>query len=125
MKRHFNKPENTENPHMVHDYISYAAHEPVLMERYNENVENVLKHVQDILPGLDLPGQWSVDVMQNGNDFWIIDMAIAAQSTFYERVPPALRRPVTEEWLPNLGELSPPWSYENLLPEPQNKEDSI
>lgn len=125
MKSHFNKPENAENPHMVHDYISYAAHEPVLMERYNENVENVLKHVQDILPGLDLPGQWSVDVMQNGNDFWIIDMAIAAQSTFYECVPPALRRPVTEEWLPNLGELSPPWSYENLLPEPQNKEDSI
>lgn len=123
MKAHFGKPENAENPHMVHDYIIYAAHEPVLMGRYNENLEKVLNHVQDILPGLDLPGQWSLDIMQNGDDFWIIDMAIAAQSTFYDRVPPALRKPVTEEWLPNLGELSPPWSCENLLTGIKQEED--
>lgn len=46
--------------------------------------------------------------MQNGDEFWLIDMGLAEQSTFREVIPPALRRPTKEEWLPILGEVLPP-----------------
>ena len=40
-----------------------------------------------LLPFLDLRGQWSIDVMQNGEDFWIIDMALAKDSALLSCVP--------------------------------------
>lgn len=110
MKNRFGHQSDADNPHNVHDYIIFSQYEPTMTARYKENVEKVIKHVEEILPGLDLPGQWSLDIMQNGEDFWLIDMALAEQSTFREVIPPALRRPMKEEWLPNLGEIIPPWN---------------
>ena len=87
--------------HQRHDYVTYSAHEDVMMARYKANAPKVVAHIEhDILPWLDLPGQWSLDIMQNGDDFWMIDMAPAEQSFFYDRVPPELRRPSEEKWLP-------------------------
>lgn len=40
--------------------------------------------------------------MQNGEDFWFIDMALAENSAFYECVPECLRKPVEENWLPKI-----------------------
>ena len=46
----------------------------------------------------------SVDIMQNGDDFYIIDMALAATSALSECVPPGLLKPLKENWLPVIPE---------------------
>ncbi len=54
------------------------------------------------MPELHLSGQWSIDIMQNGNDFWIIDMALAQDSAFYNKVPTELRKQTEQHWLPEI-----------------------
>ena len=101
MKKRFGQEGDSDSIHQIHDYIVYKAHEETLMRRFQENQEAVASHIQELLPRLDLSGQWSIDVMQNGGDFWVIDMALAEQSFFYDRyVPKELRRPSKENWLP-------------------------
>lgn len=102
MKKHFEAGAGS-NVHDAHDYAVYKAHEETLMGRYHANKDAVIDHIREILPKLDLSGQWSIDVMQNGDEFYIIDMALAEQSAFYKCVPEALRRPSKENWLPMLG----------------------
>lgn len=107
MKRRFEQMDDAKDPDMVHDSLAYRMAEPWLMESYARNVNRVCAHLEKLLPaaaGYGLTGQWSVDVMQEGDDFYLIDMATAETSAFYECVPKALRRPRTEErWLPNLS----------------------
>ena len=63
----------------------------------------VAAHVRELLPGLGLAGQWSLDIMRDGDDYWLIDMAPAERSTFYEQaVPKGKRRPMMENWMPEL-----------------------
>ena len=102
MKQRFGHEEDANSPHQIHDYVIYKAHEQTLMSRYYENKDIVQSHIEEILPNLDLNGQWSIDVMQNGNDFWIIDMALAEYSAFYNYVPEELRNPSEENWIPQL-----------------------
>lgn len=102
MKQRFGHGTDANSLHQMHDYVVFKAHEDVLMERYHNYKKVILNHIQDMLPTLDLSGQWSIDVMQNGDDFWIIDMALAENSAFYECVPLELRRPSKEDWMPKL-----------------------
>lgn len=102
MEKRFGHEADADNPHNIHDYVIYKAHEEALMNRYRENKARVQAHIESILPDLDLKGQWSVDVMQNGDEFWIIDMAIAENSAFYNCVPERLRNPSKENWIPQL-----------------------
>ncbi len=91
------------DPHDIHDYVSYKNHKDTLMNRYHENKQKVIENVQTLLKAHpSLHGQWSIDIMQNGDDFWLIDMAIAENSAFYDCVPKELRNPSTEDWLPIL-----------------------
>lgn len=102
MKRRFASGTKDGNIHDTHDYVIYKAREGFLMDTYRTNLPKVLAAVDAILPKLNLPGQWSLDIMQNGDDFWAIDMALAENSAFYEVVPPELRAPTEESWLPKL-----------------------
>jgi len=102
MLKRFSGEEDADIPHQMHDYVIYKAHEEALMRRYHENKDSVVDHIREILPQLDLHGQWSIDVMQNGNDFYLIDMAIAENSAFYNCVPEQLRRPSAEDWMPKI-----------------------
>lgn len=102
MEKRFGQGGDAESPHQIHDYIIFKAHEEELMRRYNENVERVCKQLQKMLPDIRLSGQWSVDVMQNGNDFWLIDMGLAQNSALKECVPQKLLKPVVENWIPAL-----------------------
>lgn len=105
MKHRFGHQKDANDPQKVHDYIIYKAHEETLMGRFEENKDWVVDHIKEILKGLNLTGQWSIDVMQNGDEFWIIDMAVAESSYFYDGyVPKELRRPVSENWVPQLPE---------------------
>lgn len=103
MKRHFEQTAATD-PDAFHDHITFSANEARLKERYEANKDCVVDHLREILPDINLPGQWSVDIMQNGDDFWIIDMATAERSAYYdETVPEELKCPTEENWLPDLG----------------------
>jgi hypothetical protein len=70
-----------------HDYINYINHEETLMKRYEENKDLVVSEVLKLLKDCKLKGQWSIDVMQNGSDFWLIDMARASESALSDCVP--------------------------------------
>ena len=87
MKKRFGNESDRNTPDMIHDYIIYTAHEPVLMKRYEENKDRIISEVKNLLPAIDLPGQWSLDIMQNGNDFYLIDMAMAYSSALNDIVP--------------------------------------
>lgn len=104
MKQRFGHDDDADSPHQIHDYIIYKSHEDTLMRRYDENKDTVVANVEAILPHLDLQGQWSIDIMQNGDDFWIIDMALAENSAFYNYVPEYLRNPSPENWIPQLSD---------------------
>ena len=74
------------------------------MEEYRRNELLVREKIREMLGDIPLDGQWSIDVMQNGDDFYIIDMALAATSALSEGVPPGLLKPLKENWLPVIPE---------------------
>lgn len=57
------------------------------MKRYEDNKDLVVSEVTKLLKDCKLNGQWSIDIMQNGSDFWLIDMARASESALSECVP--------------------------------------
>ena len=107
MKKRFGHEKDANSPHQVHDYIIYKAHEEKLMGRYEANKDAVVNNIEAMIPDMaaaGLTGQWSVDVMQNGEDFYIIDMALAANSAFKECIPKGVLKIEEENWLPKLPE---------------------
>ena len=102
MTKRFGHSSDAGSPHQIHDYIVYKAHEDTLMGRYHANVGKVCSHIKAMLGDIGLSGQWAIDVMQNGEDFWVIDMSLAQNSALNECIPENLRRPLQENWLPTL-----------------------
>lgn len=93
--------------HDRHDYVIYSMHEKELYRKYVSNKSLVVKEIEELLPDVNLSGQWSIDVMQNGDEFWIIDMAMASESAFYkETVAPKFRKKAEENWIPGDTSLS-------------------
>lgn len=86
-----------------HDLITYTSNYEILNKRYEYNKEKVISHLKSIINACDLTGQWSIDIMQNGNDFYLIDMQGAENSTYYKEVVPLEKRKKDEEdWIPRL-----------------------
>lgn len=103
MKNRFANGSDANSPHQMHDYVIYKTCEDALASDFDKNKERLVQKIEEMLPDLNLPGQWSIDIMQNGEDeFWLIDMALAENSAFYECVPKELRAPAEENWLPEL-----------------------
>jgi len=104
MKKRFARNSNI---HDRHDYVIYSIHEKELYRKYVSNKSLVVKEIEELLPDVNLSGQWSIDVMQNGDEFWIIDMAMASESAFYkETVAPKFRKKAEENWIPGDTSLS-------------------
>ena len=103
MKARFGKGPDRNSPRMIHDYAVYAAREETLMKRYAESAGAVEENLKALVPKVDLRGQWSVDVMRNGDDFWIIDMAPAETSALRDCVPEGKLKAAEENWLPDLS----------------------
>ena len=100
MKKRFDEHRDG---HDEHDAIIFRAYEDTLMARYEKNKGLILKEIGKIMPDLNLKGQWSIDIMQNGDEFWLIDMAVAESSFGYEKVvEKKLRNPFPEDWLPRI-----------------------
>lgn len=92
--------EENRNGHDVHDVITYNMALERLEKTYNENIDKVKKMVHELLNNnIEMTGQWSVDIMQVENDFYLIDMALAENSFYYDSVPKELRKPSSEKWL--------------------------
>lgn len=89
-----------------HDYVVYTAHEAILTKRYEDNKEKVLSEVEKLLPNCRLKGQWSIDIMQNGDDFWLIDMARASESSLSHCVPKEKLKKTPLPFLQQLEEIS-------------------
>lgn len=103
MKQRFGHDQDADGPHDRHDYIIYSMHEETLMKRYNENKDKIVDHVQALICDTEgLYGQWSIDIMQNREDFWIIDMALAENSALKDCVPKGKLKPVKEDWMPKI-----------------------
>lgn len=92
--------EENRNNHDIHDVITYNMASERLEKTYNENIGKVKEMMQELLNNnIEMTGQWSVDIMQVKNDFYLIDMALAENSFYYNSVPKELRKPTTERWL--------------------------
>lgn len=66
------------------DYQTYMQHEEKLNREYNEQLNRVKKEIQAILPNLELEGQYSIDIMKNGDDLYVIDLALMSESALTE-----------------------------------------
>lgn len=115
MKKHFSKYAKGGNINHIHDYVVFKSHEDRMKQKFNREKDNIVKHLQPIVDKLDLTGQWSLDIMDDGESLWLIDMAVAEQSTFYESVPEDKRKPVLEQWIPGLDPVIPPWYNTNTI----------
>lgn len=69
---------------MVDDYDNYTKNSEKLLKDFELYKDELELKVKDILQNLDLDGQWSLDIMKNGNDFYIIDMALMQNSALVE-----------------------------------------
>ncbi len=103
MKKRFSENEDSNDPDMIHDYISFKRMENTMMTRYNENKDIIISKLNEVIPNINLTGQWSLDIMQNENDFWIIDMALAYNSALRECIPKDKLNDYEENWLPKLN----------------------
>lgn len=102
MKKRFTTGADADTADMKHDYIIYKMHEDKLMARYEANKDMIVERIRDMLPDISLDGQWSLDIMQNGDDFWLIDMATADTSALNDCVPVGLLKKAPENWIPQL-----------------------
>lgn len=125
MKEHFSKYAKNGNINHIHDYVVFKSYEDKMIKKYSNNKDEVVKHLQPIVDKLNLTGQWSLDIMDDGEKYWLIDMAVAEQSTFYESVPKEKRRPVLEQWLPGIKPVMPPWFNDKAISMASIKPKSI
>lgn len=88
------------NNHDIHDMITFNMALERLEKTYNENIHKVGEMIQKLLDNnIEMKGQWSIDIMQVENEFYLIDMALAENSYYYDRIPKELRKPIKEDWL--------------------------
>ena len=102
MKKRFSKESDADTADMKHDYIIYCKEEERLRRTFEANKDRVCEHLRRLIPDVELSGQWSLDIMQNDDDFWLIDMALAANSAFVDKMPVKIATP-EENWLPDLS----------------------
>lgn len=76
------------NPDIFEDYTTYIKNEDMLMKDFNNNQSKVKSEIEKMMPFLskNFNGKWSLDIMKNGNDFYLIDMALAEQSAMHDLV---------------------------------------
>lgn len=74
------------NPSILEDYETYQSIKNVLIDDYNENLGTVKTHLKKIIPNIDLKGKWSLDIMKNGKDFYVIDMARMEKSALTDLI---------------------------------------
>lgn len=72
---------------MEQDYQTYLSEEDRLLREFNEHQGELNREIQKLIPGIDLKGQYSLDIMKSGDDFYLIDMALMSESALSELLP--------------------------------------
>lgn len=98
MKRSFDSETDYDKKH---DYVIYKMHEETIYKRYNENIGKVTEEIKDLMQSIKLEGQWSIDVMQNDDEFYIIDMALLSESALTDVIPHDKINKELQSWFPN------------------------
>ena len=101
-----NRFQEMRDTHDMHDLITFKANLPRLNARFEKYKDTVREKAMTLLESDSqnrLTGQWSMDVMLSGEDFYIIDMALAEESYYYQSVPLEDRRVNKQNWIPKLS----------------------
>ena len=66
--------------------LAYRAAMPGIEEFFEEHKDEVCALAEKELANVDLPGKWSVDLMWDAGsrEWWLIDMALANQSAYWD-----------------------------------------
>lgn len=75
------------NPNIMQDFQTYLTHEDKLNKEFNTHVTTINKNLEKLIPNINLQGQYSIDVMKNGEDFYVIDMALMSESALVNLLP--------------------------------------
>ena len=105
-KTMLNRFEERRDNHDVHDLITFKANLSRLNARFEKYKDIVKEKTMTLLESNSedrLTGQWSMDVMLSGEDFYIIDMALAEESYYYQSIPLEERRVSKQNWIPKLS----------------------
>lgn len=96
---------DADSPYKKHDYVIFRSAQDWLMSEYRKNAGAVEENIRNMLPALaenGLSGQWSIDVMQEKDTFYVIDMALARNSALSDCVPLGRLKPIKENWIPEI-----------------------
>lgn len=67
------------------DQYNYGQAKDKLLTEYDQYKETVIQEVEKFMSGCnELKGAWSVDVMKNGEEYWLIDMARMERSALVD-----------------------------------------
>lgn len=68
------------NPAILKDYLIYRKNIPFMMKEYNQAVPTLQEQLQKLIPKVALHGKWSLDIMKNGKNYYLIDMSLMKDS---------------------------------------------
>lgn len=80
-------PESMTERNLKDDYKNYKGSKDAIMLEYESLKSSVSKEVHHMMKGVNgMIGKWSIDVMKNDEDFWLIDMARMERSALTEYI---------------------------------------
>ena len=86
-----------DDPKHMHNYMTYMSHQDKLNDEFNDHQATIGRELESILPTIELSGRYSVDVMKNGEDFYIIDLALTDNSALSEFIVDFKYRPHNDQ----------------------------
>lgn len=96
MKSHFKGRDDID---ARHDLVTYSLWIDLNRHRFDKNKDKIAEKIENMLGDISLTGQWSIDIMQNGNNFYIIDMATADRSALNNYIPAGKLKAYKENWI--------------------------
>ena len=85
------------NLHDENDLKAYSASMEDLVLEYENNKSFVIEQAVLFLQNVKLEGKWSVDIMKNGDDYYLIDMALMKDSALVSQMTPVVDEAKKEE----------------------------
>lgn len=77
-----------ENLYFLTDKIIFRSQGPYIQEFFEEEKDKVMAMVAEAMKGVSaLAGPWSVDIMYDRGKYYLIDMAVAEESAYWDRRP--------------------------------------
>lgn len=75
------------NPAIMKDYHTYRKCIPSMMKEFNAAVPELHDQISKLIQNVPMHGKWSLDVMKNGSDYYLIDMSRMQDSALTKLLP--------------------------------------